>query len=192
MKKDIEELKEKIISNAEKEAETNLSRARKAKKRILQKAEDEVKKIKEEADEKGRSLFEKEKSRIKSKKKMDKQKEKLGLRKQLVELVKLDLEKALLSMLKNGKLNAWILSRCKELLKEEEKFSLIADKERIDYLRKICKGLNGISISEEKIKSGFLIRGKNNEYDFRFSVLAENIIKQKMGMIIDKIGVDHG
>ncbi|MEJ2356152.1 MAG: hypothetical protein P8Y62_09700 [candidate division WOR-3 bacterium] len=155
MKKDIEELKEKIIGNAEKEAETNLSRARKAKKRILQKAEDEVKKIKEEADEKGRSLFEKEKSRIRSKKKMDKQKEKLVLRKQLVDF-------------------------------------LIADKEYIDYLREICKGLNGISISEEKIKPGFLIRGKNNEYDFRFSVLAENIIKQKMGMIIDKIGVDHG
>ncbi len=192
MKKDIEELKQKIIGNAEKEAEAVLSRSRKAKERIFRKAKDEVKKIKKGADEKGKSLFEKEKSRIKSKKQRDEQKEKILLRKQLIELVELDLEKELLSMLKNGKLNAWILSRCKEILKEEEKLSLIADKEYLDYVQEICKELKNISLSEEKIKPGFLIRGENNEYDFRFSVLAENIIKKKTGIIIDKIGFDHG
>lgn len=192
MKKNIEELKEKIIGNAEKEAEAVLSRARKAKGRILHKAKDETKQIKKEAEEKGKSLFEKEKSRIKSKKKMDEQKEKLLLRRQLVELVKLDLEKELLSMLKKGKLNVWILSRCKEILKEEEKLSLIADKEYIDYFKEICKELKDIGLSEDKIKPGFLIRGEKNEYDFRFSVLSENIIKQKMEMIINRLGVGHG
>jgi len=192
MKNNINELKEKIIGSAKEEAATVLSRAGKAKERILNQAKEEEKKIKEEAEERGKILFEKEKSRIISKEKMDKKKELLVLRKQLFDLLFADLEKELSSMLKKGKLDSWIVSCCKEILKKEEEISFVAEEEYINYFEEICKNMKNIKFAGESIKAGFLIIGKDNEYDFRFSVLAGNIIKQNMKMIAVKLGVNNG
>ena len=192
MKKDINELKEKIIGNAEKEAENLLSRAMKVEKRILIQAREEEKKIKEAAEKKGKSLFEKEKTRINSKKKNDEKKEFFSLRNKLFELLHKDLEEKLVLMLKTGKLNDWLKSCCEEIIKEEKEVTLVAREKDLGDLKKICKGLNGLKFAPEPVTGGFLIRGRENEYDFRFSVLSSNILKQNMKMVADKLGVSSG
>jgi vacuolar-type H+-ATPase subunit E/Vma4 len=192
MKKDINELKEKIIGSAEKEAEDLLSRAKKVEKRIIIQAREEEKKIKEEADKKGKSLFDKEKMRINSKKKNDEKKEFFSLRNKLFELLHNDLEEMLVLMLKTGKLDDWVKSCCEQVIKEEEKVTLVARKEDLRDLKKICNGLNGLDFAHEPIAGGFLIRSKENEYDFRFSVLSSNILRQNIKMVADKLGVKSG
>ncbi len=192
MKKDIKELKEKVISNAEKEADDLLSRAKKVEKRILIQAREEERKIKEEAEKKGKSLFEKEKIRINSKKKNDEKKEFFSLRNKLFELLHKDLEEMLVLMLKTGKLNDWVKSCCEEIIKEEKEVTLIARKEDLGDLKKICSGLNGLNFTGEPVNRGFLIRSKENEYDFRFSLLSSKILKQNIKMVADELGVKSG
>lgn len=192
MRNNIDELREKIVGNAEKEAKTMVQRAQKASDRILNQAKVEVRKIKEEAEERGRTLFEKGKSRIISREKMDEKKDLMILRKQLFEILSSDLEQELISLLKEGKLDFWIKSCCEEILKEEEKFTLVTNKEYIAYFEKICEDIQGISVSDENMKPGFLIRGKDKEYDFRFFVIAGNIINRNRKNIADKLGISHG
>ncbi len=192
MKNNINELREKIISNAEEEAEVLLSRAQKAKERVLKQAKEEEEKIKKEAEERGKLLFEKEKSRIVSKKKMNDKKEFFTLRKQLFELLHTDLEKKLISMLKKSELDNWIKSCCEEVLKIEKEASFVADKEYIGNFKKICKGIEGLNFESEAIEAGFLIRGRDDEYDFRFFLIAGNILRQNMKIIADKLGVSDG
>jgi len=192
MKNNINELREKIINSAEEEAEVLLSRAQKAKERVLKQAKEEEEKIKKGAEERGKLLFEKEESRIISKKKMNDKKDFFALRKQLFELLYTDLEKKLISMLKKSKLDNWIKSCCEEVLKIEKEASFVSGEEYIVYFRKICKGIEGLNFESEPMEAGFLIRGKDDEYDFRFSLIAGNIIKQNMKIIADKLGVSNG
>lgn len=192
MKDDISELKEKIIGNARKEAGNLLSRAKKAEGRILIQAREEEKKMKEEAEKKGKSLFEKEKARMISKKKMDEKKDFFSLRNKLFELLHKDLEEELVLMLKNGKLDNWIKSCCNEVIGEEKEVVLVSREEDLGGFKKICREIKGLSFSSEPMMSGFLIRSGENEYDFRFSLLADNIIKQNMKIIAVKLGVTSG
>ena len=192
MKKNITELREKIIGNAEKEAETMVSRAQKARDRILSQAKQEAEEIKREAEERGKALFEKEKSRIISRKKMDEKKKILILRKQFFEFLLVDLEKELISLLKKGKLDSWIKSCCENILKEEDKISLLTGEKYIKKFKKICKDMKNINFKDEQIPPGFLIRGQDYEYDFRFSVLARNILERNRKNISDKLGVNYG
>ena len=192
MKNNIDELKEKIIDSATEEADILVSRAEKAKERVLFQAREEEKKIKEEAEEKGKILFNKEKTKIISKKKMNEKRSLLILRKQIFEMLLFDLKEELISMLKKGKLDSWIISCCKEVLKEEKKASLIAGREYIDLFQKICCDIKNLGFTEEPIDAGFLIRVEEEEYDFRFSILAGNIIKENKKMIADNLGVNYG
>jgi vacuolar-type H+-ATPase subunit E/Vma4 len=192
MKDDIKELKEKILSSARKEAENLLSRSKKAEERILVQAKEEEKKIKEEAEKKGKALFEKEKARMTSKRKMDEKKEFLSLRNRLFELLHEDLEQELVSMFKNGKLDGWIRSSAGEVVSEEKKVVLVAGEKDLDNYKKICRGMEGLSFSGEPGMSGFLMRSEKNEYDFRFSLLADKIIKQNKKIIAVKLGVASG
>jgi vacuolar-type H+-ATPase subunit E/Vma4 len=192
MKKNITELREKIVGNAEKEAETMVSRAQKARDRILSQAKRAAEGIKREAQERGKALFEKEKSRIISRKKMDEKKKILVFRKQFFELLLVDLEKELISLLKKGKLDSWIKSCCEDILKEEDGVSLLVGGEYIEKFKKICKGIKNVNFKDAQITSGFLIRGRDYEYDFRFSVLAKNILERNRKNISDKLGVNYG
>jgi vacuolar-type H+-ATPase subunit E/Vma4 len=192
MKNDINELKEKIIGNAKKEAESLLSRAKKAEQRILIQAKEEDKKIREEAEKKGKLLFEKEKAKIISKKKIDEKKDFFALRNKLFELLRKDLEEKLVLMLKDGKLDNWIKSCASEVVDEEKKAVLVAKEKDLANFKKICGGIEGLSFSYEPILSGFLIRSEESEYDFRFSLLADNIIKQNMKIIAVRLGVKSG
>jgi vacuolar-type H+-ATPase subunit E/Vma4 len=192
MKDNIKELKEKIIGSARKEAENLISRSKKAEERILIQAREEEKKIKEAAEKTGKSLFEKEKARMTSKKKMDDKKEFLSLRNRLFELVLEDLEEELVSMFKSGKLDGWIRSCASDVVGEEKKIALVAREEDLDNLKKICRGIEGLSFSDEPIMSGFLMRSEKNEYDFRFSLLSSNIVKKNIKMISGKLGVTSG
>jgi vacuolar-type H+-ATPase subunit E/Vma4 len=192
MKNDINELKEKLIGNAKKEAENLLSRSKKAEERILIQAREEEKKIKEEAEKKGKFLFEKEKARMISKKKMDEKKDFFSLRNKLFELLRKDLEGKLVLMLKSGKLDGWIKSCCSGIVGEEKEVILVARKEDLDIYKKICRGIEGLNFAGEPITPGFLIRSGENEYDFRFPILADNIIKQNTKIIAAKLGVTSG
>jgi vacuolar-type H+-ATPase subunit E/Vma4 len=192
MKNDIKQLKEKIIGDAKKEAKSLLSRAKKAEGRILIQAKEEEKKIKEEAEKKGKFLFEKEKTRIVSKKKMDEKKGFFYLRNKLFGLLRKDLEEKLVLMLKDGKLENWIKSCCNDVIKEEKNAVLVAREKDLDIFKKICSGIKGLDFTGEPITDGFLIRSEEKEYDFRFSLIADNIIKQNMKIIAAKLGVKSG
>jgi vacuolar-type H+-ATPase subunit E/Vma4 len=192
MKNDIKELKEKIVGDAKKEAEVLLSRAKKAEERILIQAREEEKKIKEEAEKKGKSLYEKENARIISKKKIDEKKEFFYLRNKLFEMLRKDLEEKLILMLKDGKLDDWIKSCCSNVTKEEKEAVLVAREADLRNFKKICGGIESLKFASEPIAAGFLIRSEESEYDFRFSLLADNIIKQNMKIIAVKLGVTSG
>jgi vacuolar-type H+-ATPase subunit E/Vma4 len=192
MKNDINELKEKIISNAKNEAESLLSRAKKAEGRILIQAREEEKKIKEEAEKKGKLLFEKEKTRMVSKKKMDEKKEFFHLRNKLFELLRKDLEENLVLMFKDGELDSWIKSCCRDVIEKEKKALLVVRKVDLRNFKKICSGIESLNFASEPITAGFLIRSGENEYDFRFSLLANNILKQNIKIIAAKLGVIGG
>ncbi|MEO0294147.1 MAG: hypothetical protein ABIN61_08025 [candidate division WOR-3 bacterium] len=192
MKENINELKEKIISNARKEAEIILQRAEKVRERILTQAREEEKKVKEEAEKKGKSLFEKGKEKFFFRKKINERKGILFLRKQLFEMLQNDLIEKLTSMFKEGKLNSWIRISCERIAKEEGEIVLVAKEEELDRFKNICDGIKGLSFSPRSIIGGFLIIGKESEYDFRFSTIANKIIKQNMRKIADKLGVRSG
>jgi len=95
-------------------------------------------------------------------------------------------------MLKKSELDNWIKSCCEEVLKIEKEASFVADKEYIGNFKKICKGIEGLNFESEAIEAGFLIRGRDDEYDFRFFLIAGNILRQNMKIIADKLGVSDG
>ncbi len=192
MKDNIKELKEKIIGSAREEAENLISRSKKAEERILIQAREKEKKIKEEAEKKGKLLFEKEKARMVSKKKMDEKKEFFYLRKKLFELLRKDLAENLVLMFKDGKLDSWIKSCCRDIIKKEKKALLVVREADLRNFKKICSGIEALSFDCEPMLSGFLIRSGKNEYDFRFSLLANNILKQNIKVIAAKLGVTGG
>lgn len=192
MKDNIKELEEKILKDAREEADTLVSRAKKARERILQQARSEAKEIKEQAKKEGEALFEKEEAKVSAKKEIDKKKSLFSLRRKIFDKLHEDISEKLLSMLKKGELNDWIKSSCKEIIKEEKEVALVSSEENLSHLRKICKGVKGLSFKSESMLDGFLLRGEKNEYDFRFSLLAEKIIKENMSIVVDELGVIDG
>jgi vacuolar-type H+-ATPase subunit E/Vma4 len=192
MKDNIKELEEKILKDAREEADTLVSRAKKAKERILQQAWKEEKEIKEEAKREGESLFEKEKVRVSAKKEIDKKKGLFTLRKKIFKKLHEDLSERLISMLKDGELNDWIKSSCNEVIKKEKEVVLVSAEENLNHLKKICKGMKGLKFKSESMTDGFLLRGEKEEYDFRFSLLAENIVKKNISMVVDKLEGNDG
>lgn len=193
MKKGIKELEKKILDKAAVEAEQLITRAKKARQRIIRKAKEEEKVIEEEAIKKGEGLLEIEKRRIVSEKLIDERKESLTLRQKLFEFLITDVEERMLEMLKKGKFNDWIKSKCKEIIHAEKGgMTLITREEDKDIYEGIGEGIEDLEIEIESLESGFLLRGEGIEYDFRFHLLGENLIRENRNLIISMLGVDNG
>jgi len=193
MKKGIKELEKKMLDKAAVEAEQLITRAKKARQRIIRKAREEGRVIEEEARKKGEGLLEIEKRRIVSEKLIDERKESLTLRQKLFEFLITDVEERMLEMLKKGEFNDWIKSKCKEIIHVEKGgMALITREEDKDIYEEIGEGIENLKIEIESLESGFLLRGEGIEYDFRFHLLGENLIRENRNLIISMLGVDNG
>jgi len=193
MKKGIKELEKKMLDKAAEEAEQLITRAKKARQRIIKKAREGGKVIEGEARKKGEGLLEIEKRRIVSEKLIDERKKSLTLRQKLFEFLITDVEERMLEMLKKGEFNGWIKSKCKEIIHTEKRgMTLITREEDKDIYEEIGEGIEDLKIEIESLEPGFLLRGEKIEYDFRFHLLGENLIRENRNLIISMLGVDNG
>jgi len=193
MKKGIKELEKKILDKAYDEANQLVSKAKKAKGRIIKIAREEVREIEEEAQNKGKKLLGIEKKRISSEKMIDEKKEYLTIRQKIIECLKEDLEKKFIEMLKNNEFREWVKSKCKEIIHtEKEKMVLVTREGDKKIYEEIVKELENLSLIIEPIESGFLLRGEKTEYDFRFNILAENLICENKNMIVSILCEENG
>lgn len=193
MKKGIKELEKKILDKAYDEANQLVSKAKKAKERIIKIAREEVREIEEEAQNKGKKLLGIEKKRISSEKMIDEKKEYMIIRQKIIECLKEDLEKKFIEMLKNNEFREWVKSKCKEIIHtEKEKMVLVTREGDKKIYEEIVKELENLSLIIEPIESGFLLRGEKTEYDFRFNILAENLICENKNMIVSILCEENG
>ncbi|MCK4321054.1 hypothetical protein KAX08_00850 [candidate division WOR-3 bacterium] len=193
MKKGIKELEKKILDKAYDEANQLVSKAKKAKGRIIKIAREEAREIEEEAQNKGKKLLGIEKKRISSEKMIDEKKEYLTIRQKIIECLKEDLEKKFIEMLKNNEFREWVKSKCKEIIHtEKEKMVLVTREGDKKTYKEIVKELENLSLIIEPIESGFLLRGEKTEYDFRFNILAENLIWEDKNMIVSILYEENG
>jgi len=193
MKKGIKELEKKILDKAYDEANQLVSKAKKAKGRIIKIAREEAREIEEEAQNKGKKLLGIEKKRISSEKMIDEKKEYLTIRQKIIECLKEDLEKKFIEMLKNNEFREWVKSKCKEIIHtEKEKMVLVTREGDKKIYEEIVKELENLSLIIEPIESGFLLRGEKTEYDFRFNILAENLICENKNMIVSILCEENG
>ncbi len=193
MKKGIRELEKKILDKAYDEATQLVSKAKKAKGRIIKIAREEAREIEEEAQNKGKKLLGIEKKRISSEKMIDEKKEYLTIRQKIIECLKEDLEKKFIEMLKNNEFREWVKSKCKEIIHtEKEKMVLVTREGDKKIYEEIVKELENLSLIIEPIESGFLLRGEKTEYDFRFNILAENLICENKNMIVSILCEENG
>ena len=193
MKKGIKELEKKILDKAYDEATQLVSKAKKAKGRIIKIAREEAREIEEEAQNKGKKLLGIEKKRISSEKMIDEKKEYLTIRQKIIECLKEDLEKKFIEMLKNNEFREWVKSKCKEIIHtEKEKMVLVTREGDKKTYKEIVKELENLSLIIEPIESGFLLRGEKTEYDFRFNILAENLICENKNMIVSILCEENG
>ncbi|MBA7677161.1 MAG: hypothetical protein E3J23_03375 [Candidatus Stahlbacteria bacterium] len=193
MKKGIKELEKKILDKAYDEATQLVSKAKKAKGRIIKIAREEAREIEEEAQNKGKKLLGIEKKRISSEKMIDEKKEYLTIRQKIIECLKEDLEKKFIEMLKNNEFREWVKSKCKEIIHtEKEKMVLVTREGDKKIYEEIVKELENLSLIIEPIESGFLLRGEKTEYDFRFNILAENLICENKNMIVSILCEENG
>lgn len=193
MKKGIKELEKKILDKAYDEATQLVSKAKKAKGRIIKIAREEAREIEEEAQNKGKKLLGIEKKRISSEKMIDEKKEYLTIRQKIIECLKEDLEKKFIEMLKNNEFREWVKSKCKEIIHtEKEKMVLVTREVDKKIYEEIVKELENLSLIIEPIESGFLLRGEKTEYDFRFNILAENLICENKNMIVSILCEENG
>jgi vacuolar-type H+-ATPase subunit E/Vma4 len=188
MKKTIKDLKNKILDKASSEAEQLISKAKKAKERIIRTALDDAKEIEREANKKGMESLDLEKKIISSEKVIDERKEYLLVRRKIFEQLINDLEVLFQEMLDDDKFRSWIKSKCIEIVNfEKEKMVLVTRREDKKTFKKIIKGIKDLSLKDEPIDKGFLIRSEKNEYDFRFNVLARNLVHENSKMIISML-----
>lgn len=193
MKKGIKELEKKILDKAYDEATQLVSKAKKAKGRIIKIAREEAREIEEGAQNKGKKLLGIEKKRISSEKMIDEKKEYLTIRQKIIECLKEDLEKKFIEMLKNNEFREWVKSKCKEIIHtEKEKMVLVTREGDKKIYEEIVKELENLSLIIEPIESGFLLRGEKTEYDFRFNILAENLICENKNMIVSILCEENG
>lgn len=193
MKKGIKELEKKILDKAYDEANQLVSKAKKAKGRIIKIAREEAREIEEEAQNKGKKLLGIEKKRISSEKMIDEKKEYLTIRQKIIECLKEDLEKKFIEVLKNNEFREWVKSKCKEIIHtEKEKMVLVTREGDKKIYEEIVKELENLSLIIEPIESGFLLRGEKTEYDFRFNILAENLICEDKNMIVSILCEENG
>lgn len=193
MKKGIKELEKKILDKAYDGANQLVSKAKKAKGRIIKIAREEAREIEEEAQNKGKKLLGIEKKRISSEKMIDEKKEYLTIRQKIIECLKEDLEKKFIEMLKNNEFREWVKSKCKEIIHtEKEKMVLVTREGDKKIYEEIVKELENLSLIIEPIESGFLLRGEKTEYDFRFNILAENLICENKNMIVSILCEENG
>lgn len=193
MKKGIEDLEKKILNKANEEAELVVSRAKKARLRILKGAKEEAKEIEKEAKKKGEELFEKEKRRMISEKRIDEKREILSVRQRILEQLTLDMEQCLLEMLKRNEMSEWIKSKIEEIVKgKREKVVLVTRKKDKEIYGKIVRKIHNLTLEIEPIGPGFLLRSEENEYDFRFNVISQNVIHRNRKMIVSMLGENNG
>lgn len=193
MKKGIKELEKKILDKAYDEATQLVSKAKKAKGRIIKIAREEAREIEEEAQNKGKKLLGIEKKRISSEKMIDEKKEYLTIRQKIIECLKEDLEKKFIEMLKNNEFREWVKSKCKEIIHTEKEKMVLVTRERDKKIyEEIVKELENLSLIIEPIESGFLLRGEKTEYDFRFNILAENLICENKNVIVSILCEENG
>jgi vacuolar-type H+-ATPase subunit E/Vma4 len=188
MKKTIKDLEKKILNKASSEAEQLISKAKKAKERIIKAALEDAKKIEIEAKKKGTESLDLEKKIISSEKIIDERKEYLLVRDKIFEQLIHDLEGVFQKMLDNGRFRSWIKSKCIEIVNaEKEKMILVTRKEDKKTFEQIIKGIKDLSLNDELMERGFLLRSEKNEYDFRFNVLARNLVHENSKMILSKL-----
>ncbi len=193
MKKGIEDLEKKILNKANEEAELVVSRAKKARLRILKGAKEGAKEIEKEAKKKGEELFEKEKRRMISEKRIDEKREILSVRQRILEQLTLDMEQCLLEMLKRNEMSEWIKSKIEEIVKgKREKVVLVTRKKDKEIYGKIVRKIHNLTLEIEPIGPGFLLRSEENEYDFRFNVISQNVIHRNRKMIVSMLGENNG
>lgn len=193
MKKGIEDLEKKILNKANEEAELVVSRAKKARLRILKGAKEGAKEIEKEAKKKGEELFEKEKRRMISEKKIDEKREILSVRQRILEQLTLDMEQCLLEMLKRNEMSEWIKSKIEEIVKgKREKVVLVTREKDKEIYEKIVRKIHNLTVEIEPIGPGFLLRSEENEYDFRFNVISQNVIHRDRKIIISMLGENNG
>lgn len=193
MKKGIKELEKKILDKAYDEANQLVSKAKKAKGRIIKIAREEAREIEEEAQNKGKKLLGIEKKRIRSEKMIDEKKEYLTIRQKIIKCLKEDLEKKFIEMLKNNEFREWVKSKCKEIIHtEKEKMVLVTREGDKKIYEEIVEELENLNLIIEPIESGFLLRGEKTEYDFRFNILAENLICENKNMIVSILCEENG
>ena len=188
MKKTIKDLENKILEKASSEAEQLISKAKKAKERIIKAALEDAKEIEREANKKGTESLDLEKKIISSEKIIDEKKEYLLVRDKIFEQLVHDLEGMFQEMLNSDKFGSWIKSKCLEIINaEKEKMILVTGKWDRKTFKQIIKGIKDLSLKDESIERGFILRSEKNEYDFRFSVLARNLVHENRKMILSML-----
>lgn len=193
MKKTIKDLENKILDKASSEAEKLISKAKKAKERVINAALDNAKEIEREAKKKGMESLDLEKKIISSEKIIDERKEYLLVRGKIFEQLIYDLERLFQEMLDNDKFKGWIKSKCLEIVNaEKEKMILVTRKEDKKTFIQIIKGIKDLSLKDESIERGFLLRSEKNEYDFRFRILARNLVHENSKMILSMLDGKNG
>ena len=188
MKKTIKDLENKILEKASLEAEQLISKAKKARERVIKAALEDAKEIEREAKKKGTESLDLEKKIISSEKIIDERKEYLFVRDKIFEQLIHDLEGVFQEMFDNDKFRSWIKSNCLEIVKaEKKKMILVTRKKDKKTFKQIIKGIKDLSLKDESIERGFLLRSEKNEYDFRFNVLARNLVHENRKMILSML-----
>lgn len=193
MKKDIGELKERILKKAEAEVKQMVTHAKKARERILERAKEDSEEIQENARKKALEIFQLEERKIEAERTIQKRREELKIRGKIFDFMIRDLEDRIYEMLKKGELNSWIREEIKEIiLLEGEKMTLVTKDKDKKLFKKLIKGIKGIQIKTTEMEPGFLLRGVKSEYDFRFHLLAKNLLDRNRKTVFSMIRLDNG
>ncbi|MCF7740390.1 MAG: hypothetical protein K9N00_01220 [Candidatus Marinimicrobia bacterium] len=176
MTKKLTELKEKIISNAEQEAEKIRSRAEKVRDRTLRTARRKADRIVSKAEEQQEDRFAREKQKIEYEQEIQTRKKRLAIEQEIFNDLTKDLQDRLHQLFQNGHLDDWILDQVESILPEgEENFTLLCNPKDGKQLQSIFKKKD-IPIEEQLSQTGFILTSAKDEYDFTFSTLAENLV----------------
>ena len=189
MTKKLSELKEKILEDAEQEAEKVRSRAEKVKKRTIRTAKRKADRIINKAEQEQETRFEREKRRIKYDLEIKTRRKKLAIEQQIIDNLKQQLEEKLEAMWGNNELDNWIDSQLEDIVQEnEEHFNLLCNPEDQSHFQEIADK-HDIEVKTDSIKSGFILKSKKDEYDFQFYTLAENLVESKKDAILKTVHI---
>ena len=192
MTKKLSELKEDIIKKSEERAETIRSRAEKAKKRTIRAAKRQADRILRKAEKREEDNFEREKRKIKYELEIQSRKKKLTIEQNLLKDLKKELKNKLQALHSEGKMDKWIKTQIEDIInKSDGQFTLLCNQDNEKKYKKICENMD-IKIKSDNIDSGFILRSKVEEYDFRFDTLAENLVETNKHEVLKTLQVTEG